>query len=93
MSKVFAKNLSSKQVMATDGTELGVLFNMVMDVKTGDLVDLLIKPDLALDTSKYHTDDQYLIVPFEAVRAIKDYIVVDKTLAKGLPAEVIEAIA
>ena len=93
MSKVFAKNLSSKQVMATDGTELGVLFNMVMDVKTGDLVDLLIKPDLALDTSKYQTDDQYIVVPFEAVRAIKDYIVVDKTLAKGLPAEVIEAIA
>ena len=93
MSKVFAKNLSSKQVMATDGTELGVLFNMVMDVKTGDLIDLLIKPDLALDTSKYQTDDQYIIVPFESVRAIKDYIVVDKTLAKGLPAEVIEAIA
>lgn len=93
MSKVFAKNLSSKQVMATDGTELGVLFNMVMDVKTGDLIDLLIKPDLALDTSKYQTDEQYIIVPFEAVRAIKDYIVVDKTLAKGLPAEVIEAIA
>ena len=93
MSKVFAKNLSSKQVMATDGTELGVLFNMIMDVKTGDLVDLLIKPDLALDTSKYQTDDQYIIVPFESVRAIKDYIVVDKTLAKGLPAEVIEAIA
>ncbi|MDO9517603.1 MAG: PRC-barrel domain-containing protein [Methanosarcinaceae archaeon] len=93
MSKVFAKNLSSKQVMATDGTELGVLFNIVMDVKTGDLVNLLIKPDLALDTSKYKTDAQYIIVPFEAVRAIKDYIVVDKTLARGLSAEVIETIA
>lgn len=91
MSKVFAKNLSSKQVMATDGTELGVLFNMVMDVKTGVLVNLLVKPDLALDTSTYNTDDQYIIVPFEAVRAIKDYIVVDKMLAKGLPAEFIEA--
>ncbi|MGP8331120.1 MAG: PRC-barrel domain-containing protein [Methanosarcinaceae archaeon] len=93
MSKVFAKNLSSKLVMATDGTELGVLFNMVMDVMTGNLVNLLVKPDLALDTSKYQTDGQYIILPFEAVRAIKDYIVVDKALAKGLPAEVAESIA
>ncbi|MGP8336909.1 MAG: PRC-barrel domain-containing protein [Methanosarcinaceae archaeon] len=93
MSKVFAKNLSSKQVMATDGTELGVLFNMVMDVKTGNLVNLLVKPDLALDTSKYQTDEQYIILPFEAVRAMKDYIVVDKALAKGLTVEVTEPTA
>lgn len=52
MTKVFAKNLSSKQVMATDGTELGVLFNIVMDGKTGDLIDLIVKPDMSLDTSK-----------------------------------------
>jgi sporulation protein YlmC with PRC-barrel domain len=87
MSKLFAKNLSSKQVMATDGTELGVLFNIVMDVKTGNLIDLIVKPDLALDTSKYKTDEQYLLLPFESVRAIKDYIVVDKTVAKGLTVE------
>lgn len=33
MSKVFAKNLSNKQVMATDGSEVGILFNIVMDIK------------------------------------------------------------
>ncbi|WP_135603966.1 PRC-barrel domain-containing protein [Methanococcoides sp. NM1] len=85
MAKVFAKNLSNKQVMATDGTELGILDNIIMNGKTGELEDLIIKPDIGLDTSKYQKDGQYLIVPFEAVSAIKDYIVVDKVLAKGLP--------
>ncbi len=87
MVKVFAKNLSSKQVMATDGTEIGILFNIVMDVKTGDLINLIVKPDMSLDTSRYQADGQYIMLPFESVRAIKDYIVVDKNLAKGIPQE------
>ncbi|WP_406660111.1 PRC-barrel domain-containing protein [Methanolobus sp. ZRKC3] len=87
MANVFAKNLSSKQVMATDGTEIGILFNIVMDVKTGNLINLIVKPDMSLDTSRYQADGQYIMLPFESVRAIKDYIVVDKNLAKGLPTE------
>jgi sporulation protein YlmC with PRC-barrel domain len=87
MVKVFAKNLSSKQVMATDGTEIGILFNIVMDVKTGSLIHLIVKPDMSLDTSRYQADGQYIMLPFESVRAIKDYIVVDKNLAKGISKE------
>ena len=85
MAKVFAKNLSNKQVMATDGTELGVLNNIVMENKTGELENLIIKPDIGLDTSKYQMDGQYIVVSFDAVSAIKDYIVVDKLMAKSLP--------
>jgi sporulation protein YlmC with PRC-barrel domain len=73
--------------MATDGTELGVLFNIVMDGKTGDLIDLIVTPDMSLDTSKYRTDDQYLLLPFTSVRAIKDYIVVDKNAVLGKSVE------
>ena len=87
MANVFAKNLSSKQVMATDGTEIGILFNIVMDVATGHIINLIVKPDMSLDTSKYQTDDQYILLPFESVRAIKDYIVVDKNIAKGVQKE------
>ncbi|MCD4822879.1 MAG: PRC-barrel domain-containing protein [Methanococcoides sp.] len=85
MAKVFAKNLTNKQVMATDGTELGVLNNIVMENKTGELENLIIKPDIGLDTSKYQKDGQYIVVSFDAVSAIKDYIVVDKLMAKTLP--------
>jgi sporulation protein YlmC with PRC-barrel domain len=84
MPKVFAKNLSNKQVMTTDGTEIGILDNIVMEVKTGKLEDLIVKPDIGLDTSKYITDGQFLKIPFKAVRSIKDYIVVDKQIATSL---------
>lgn len=84
MAKVFAKNLSSKQVMTTDGTELGTLYNITMDLGTSELVDLMIRPDMNIDTSEFQKDDQYILLPFESVRAIKDYIVVDKKIAKGL---------
>ena len=85
MAKVFAKNLTNKQVMGTDGTELGILNNVVMEGKTGRLQYLIVKPDMGLDTSKYQKDGQYINIPFDAVSAIKDYIVVDKVLARGLP--------
>jgi sporulation protein YlmC with PRC-barrel domain len=90
MANVFEKNLSSKQVMATDGTEIGILYNIVMDIKTGELIDLIVKPDMSLDTSKYTIDEQYILLPFESVRAIKDYIVVDKNIARGLTPEPVE---
>ncbi len=78
MVKVFAKNMSNKQVMTTDGTEIGILNNVVMDVKNGKLEDLIIKPDIGLDTSKYPMEGQYLKISFNAVRSVKDYIVVDR---------------
>lgn len=82
MTKIFAKNLSNKQVMATDGTELGLLFNIVMDGKNGDLIDLLVKPDMNLDPANYRMqDNQYILIPFTSVRAIKDYIVIDNNIA------------
>ncbi len=84
MENVFAKDLSNKRVMATDGAELGILNNVVMDVKTGELINLIVKPDMDLDTSKYQKDGQYILLPFGAVRAIKDYIVVEKAIAKEM---------
>ncbi len=83
MAKIFAKNLSNKQVMATDGTELGVLESIVMEDKTGELLDLMVKPDMGLDTSKYQKDGQLIIMPFTSVSSIKDYIVVEKSLARS----------
>ena len=83
MTRIFAKNLRDKQVMSSDGITLGVLNNFVIDVRSGALVDLVIKPDIALDKERYHVQDDFLLVPFDAVRSIKDYVVVDKNLSKA----------
>jgi sporulation protein YlmC with PRC-barrel domain len=81
MADVLAENLSGKSVMGADGTELGLLYNITMDLKTGSLGDLLVQPDEAIrvDTLQFDTDDAGRIrVPVSRVQAVKDYIVIDR---------------
>ena len=78
MAKIFAKNLSKKNVMSSDGSILGALYNVVIDIRTGELINLVVKPDMSVDRSMYHAEGNYMLIPFGAVRAIKDVMVVDK---------------
>lgn len=87
MAKVLAKSLSNKRVMLTDGSELGFISNVIMDIRTGELIYLVVKPTSMVDTSKYQTQDDYVLIPFAAVRAAKDYAIVDKKLITGSDAD------
>ncbi|WP_137284481.1 PRC-barrel domain-containing protein [Halorussus salinisoli] len=81
MSEILAENLSGKAVMGSDGTELGMLYNITMDLKTGELADLLVEPDEQLnsDTVEFGSDEQGRFqVPVQRVQAVKDYIVVQR---------------
>ena len=81
MKKIFARNLRDKQVVSSDGVTLGVLNNIVIDIRTGFIEGLVVKPDIALEKAKYKEDGEFILMPFDSVRAIKDYIVVDKTMS------------
>jgi sporulation protein YlmC with PRC-barrel domain len=84
MSKVFAKNLLfNKQVMATDGTEIGTLSNIVIEIKGGNVIDLMVNPNPNFDASRYKKEDNYILLPFSSVSAVKDYIIIDKMKAKA----------
>ena len=75
---VLAENLSGKAVMGSDGTELGTLYNITMDLKSGSLHDLLVEPNLEI-AGDLETDDENLLhVPVGNVQAVKDYIVVQR---------------
>ncbi len=87
MAKILAKNLANKRVMLTDGSELGFASNVVMDTHSGELVYLVVKPTQTVDTSKYQTQDGFVLIPFGAVRAAKDYAIVDKKLITGSDAD------
>ncbi|WP_254766831.1 PRC-barrel domain-containing protein [Salinilacihabitans rarus] len=81
MSEILAENLSGKAVMGSDGTELGMLYNITMDLKSGSLHDLVVEPDeeLALDAVRFKYDDAgRFLVPVSRVQAVKDYIVVTR---------------
>lgn len=69
--------------MATDGTEIGSLSNIVIEIKGGNIIDLMIAPNPNFDTSRYQKADNYILMPFDAVSAIKDYIIVDKMKARS----------
>ncbi|MCZ7382631.1 MAG: PRC-barrel domain-containing protein [Candidatus Methanoperedens sp.] len=83
MAKILAKNLANKRVMLTDGSELGFASNVVIDTQSGALIYLVVKPTPMVETSKYKTQNGYVLIPFEAVRAAKDYAIVDKKLITG----------
>ena len=81
MAEILAENLSGKSVMGSDGSELGLLYNISMDMKSGRLIHLLVTPDEDTPASvdEFETDDAgRLQVPVGNVQAVKDYIIVDR---------------
>jgi sporulation protein YlmC with PRC-barrel domain len=81
MPDILAENLSGKSVMGSDGTELGMLYNITVDLKTGELHDLVVTPDGKSETGEVGFDadeDGRYRVPISQVQAVKDYIVVKR---------------
>ncbi|MFB6298876.1 MAG: PRC-barrel domain-containing protein [Halobacteriales archaeon] len=80
MSDILAENLSGKAVMGSDGAELGMLYNITMDVKTGRLSNLIVDPedrDPSISVN-FETDEMgRFLVSVDRVQAVKDYIVVE----------------
>ncbi len=83
MTRVFARSLSRKKIMSNDGKLIGTLKNIRVDFDSGQVSELIIHPDQSFVTDGYNLeDDKLLIIPFEAVKDIKDYIVVDRFIAR-----------
>ncbi|MFP8953809.1 PRC-barrel domain-containing protein [Natrialbaceae archaeon A-arb3/5] len=81
MSDILAENLSGKSVMGSDGTELGLLYNITMDLQSGTLHDLIVEPDEDAPTHAIDfnvNDAGRFLVPVNRVQAVKDYIVVKR---------------
>jgi len=83
MTRVFARSLSRKKIMTNDGKLIGTLKNLRVDFDSGLVEEMIIHPDQTFSTEGYNLEDNnLLLVPFEAVKDIKDYIVVDRYLAR-----------
>ncbi|MCK9566214.1 MAG: PRC-barrel domain-containing protein [Methanothrix sp.] len=81
MAKVFSGSIAGKEIVNIDGMVLGELEDVIFEVQTGKLVDLLVKPDKELNRMKYREDGRFVLIPFGSVVAIKDYIVIDESRA------------
>jgi sporulation protein YlmC with PRC-barrel domain len=83
MSRVFARSLSRKKIMSNDGKLIGTLKNIRVDFDSGQVQAMIVHPDQTFITEGYTMeDDKFLVIPFESVKDIKDYIVVDRFLAR-----------
>ena len=75
--KITETDLRGKSVMTEEGLYLGVMRNTTVDVKTGELVGILVEPSDDVDPRLYHLDDQgHLVFPFESVKSVKDVIII-----------------
>lgn len=77
MPSIYAKGLTGKKVVATDGTEVGKLESVIADMRTGELINILIKPDISFDTSGLDMEGDFIRIPFVAVKAAKDVVTID----------------
>jgi len=79
MAEILAENLSGKSVTGSDGAELGMLYNITMDLDTGRLENLVIDPNEHIDTDDFDVDEVgHLLVPVSRVQAVKDHMIVKR---------------
>jgi len=79
MVEILAENLSGKDVMGTDGKELGSLYNITMDLSSGSLNHLVIDPAESLMSTDFeHSDQGRLLIPVDQVKAVKDHMIVQR---------------
>lgn len=75
--RILENELRGKTVMSEGGLFLGVLRNVTMDIKTGELKNMLIEPSEDIDTRLYHLDDKgHIILEFDTVKSVRDVIIV-----------------
>ncbi len=78
VSRLYATSLGGKKVVNMDGMVIGELENITLDMKTGKLIDLVVKPNTKVRENRHREDGKFVRIPFEVVCAIKEYIVVDE---------------
>ena len=80
MTDILALNLIEKGVMRNDGKEMGSLENITVDLKTGKLESIVVKPkpDIVLSDFEGYSKDAEgnFLVPVNLVESVTDNIMV-----------------
>lgn len=76
---VVAKQLAGKKIITNDGEELGKLIDLDVQETTGKIESILVEPNLDNPMARaMKKDDGLLVIPYSAVLAASDHIIVDK---------------
>jgi len=76
---VIAEQLVGKEVVTSDGLDLGKFLDAELNEVTGKLTTLVIEPNADSGfVKKLDIKDGKLRVPYDSVMAVNDFIVVDR---------------
>lgn len=76
---LFARQLSGKKLITSDGEDFGRVVDININELTGKIEDLLVEPNPDNPTAnKMKKEDGLVLVSYDAVTAIGDYIILDK---------------
>ncbi|OIO21199.1 photosystem reaction center subunit H [Candidatus Micrarchaeota archaeon CG11_big_fil_rev_8_21_14_0_20_47_5] len=76
---VIAKQLAGKRIITNDGEDLGKLVDITVNESSGKLESLLFEPNLDNPTArKLKREEGLARVPYEAVLAASDHMIIDK---------------
>jgi sporulation protein YlmC with PRC-barrel domain len=79
MAEILAENLSGKAVTGEDGAELGMLYNITMDLESGKLEHLIINPAESYRGDEFNTDPSGRpLIPVSRVKAVKDRMIIER---------------
>jgi len=78
--RMFSKNILGKSVVSRAGKSLGVVGDLLFEVRTGELVHFVLdKPTVHVEKLNIERGKQGdLLVPFSAVTATEDFVIVSE---------------
>ncbi|MCK5450044.1 PRC-barrel domain-containing protein [Candidatus Pacearchaeota archaeon] len=80
MDKKPFKALLGKQIVTREGKRLGIVKDITFEARTGELIHIILK-DLTTYTSNLsleRTKDREALIPYNAVIAVGDFIVISE---------------
>ncbi|MEM4331480.1 MAG: PRC-barrel domain-containing protein [Candidatus Anstonellales archaeon] len=76
---LLAKQIKGRMVITNEGEEFGRVVDLNVNELTGDIEDLIIDPNPDnTSLEQLRTEDDYVLIPFNSVLAVGDYLIVDK---------------
>jgi sporulation protein YlmC with PRC-barrel domain len=74
------RELIGKKIITNKGEELGVLGDIVIDERTGQLQNLVVQPNMENRMARQLGEKGNIQIPYKSVFAVSQMIVVDESL-------------
>jgi len=76
---VIARQLAGKILVSNDGEGIGRLVDIMVNEITGKITGLIVEPSPdSLSARKMRKEDGLIVIPYSAVLAVGDYVILDK---------------